>query len=191
MGHWRRLARFTGLINSQSNQYNVRIATGFANVSQLDAQQAQVTSCEARLHGGARFVLRGRLHRPTRPSFSHSGISFIVLELLGQDLLSFRPVHGPDFRSLAVQHTSAQEVSECESTEGQRESDASSPPIEQPQSKSRAQEKLHAAAKDTYLQSIKATSGPAAFYKDNRLSGHYKKVGILSSVRLGISFRAL
>ena len=42
--------------------------------------------------------------------------------------------------------------------------------------KRRASEKLQAAAKDSFLKTISATSGPAAFYKENRLSGAYKKV---------------
>lgn len=46
--------------------------------------------------------------------------------------------------------------------------------------KDRAKEKLKAASKDEFLQSITATSGPAALYKENRLSGAYKKVKVLS-----------
>ena len=46
--------------------------------------------------------------------------------------------------------------------------------------KDRAQEKRDAALSDPFLQSIEATSGPAAAYKENRLSGAYKKVCLVS-----------
>lgn len=35
------------------------------------------------------------------------------------------------------------------------------------------------ALQDTFLQNIQATAGPAAYYKENRLSGLYKKVPMI------------
>lgn len=47
---------------------------------------------------------------------------------------------------------------------------------------------IREAAEDPFLQEITATSGPAAYYKENRLSGLYKKVlactDILSSAAI-------
>ena len=44
---------------------------------------------------------------------------------------------------------------------------------------------IREAAEDPFLEDITATSGPAAYYKENRLSGLYKKVDIsLTKLRL-------
>ena len=51
-------------------------------------------------------------------------------------------------------------------------------------SEQREREAAQEAQQDDFLQNITAEEGPLALYKENRLSGHYRRVSIPSTRKL-------